>query len=178
MAKEFRYTSDKRTRWLTIMWISIAIGIVVATFTLLRGTYVHAWLLSLLTAVIALYILSIPRRISVDEHNLEIQCIVELTRIDVRDIRSIRKVAPSELKYLFPILGSYGFFGYYGYYLNLRKWDMVKVYASEWSHFVEIVDIYEQTYIVSSGDADELIEAVMQVKLLRAGEKNKKSQNS
>lgn len=175
MAKEFKYKRNRRTGVLTFVWIAVTVCVVIATFTLLRGTYVHAWLLSLLTAIIALYVLSIPRRISVDEHNLEIHCLVELTRIDVRDIQSIRKVAKAELKGLFPVMGSYGFFGYYGYYLNLRKWDMVKIYAGEWDNFVEIMDIYEQTYIVSCRQADELIEAVMQVKLLRAGEKANKS---
>lgn len=130
----------------------------------------HAWMLSILLGIVALYILSIPRSVSVDEHNLEIQCIVDMTRIDVRDIRSIRKVTTKEYKYLIPILGSYGFFGYYGYYLNLKGWDMVKVYAGEMDNLVEIVDIYEQTYIVSCREADSLIESVMQVKLIHAGD--------
>lgn len=171
MAKEFKYQRNKRTRTLTTIWIVVMAGIVLIALTLLDGTYIHAWLLSILAAILALYIMSIPRRISVDEDNIEIHCVVELTRIDVRDVRSIRKVESKDVKGLFPVFGCYGFFGYYGYYLSLRKWEIVKVYASEWDNLVEINDIYEETYLVSCGQADELIESVLQVKLLRTGER-------
>lgn len=171
MAKRFKHNRNKRTSTLTAIWSAIIVAIVAAILIFVEGGYLHAWLLSILVGILALYILSIPRRTSVDENNLEIQCVIELTRIDIRDIRSIRKVQAKEYKYLFPVIGSYGFFGYYGYFLNPKGWDMVKVYAGEWDNLVEIVDIYEQTYIISSRQADELIESVMQVKLMHAGKK-------
>ncbi len=171
MARKFKHDRNKRTARLTVLWTVFIVAIVAAVLIFGQESYLQGWLLSILVAVIALYVLSIPLGISVDEHNLEIHCVVELTRIDVRDILSIRKVTTTEYKYLFPILGSYGFFGYYGYYLNLKNWNIVKVYASEWAHFVEITDIYEQTYIVSNRRADELFESVEQVKLLHTGEK-------
>lgn len=175
MAKRFKHNRNKRTTILTAIWSAIIVTIVAAILVFVEGGYLHAWLLSILVGILALYILSIPRRTSVDENNLEIQCVVELTRIDIRDIRSIRKVQAKESKYLFPVIGSYGFFGYYGYFLNPKGWDMVKVYAGEWDNLVEIVDIYEQTYIISSRQADELIESVMQVKLMHAGKKAAKT---
>ncbi len=174
MARRFRHNRNKRTTVLTVIWSLFIAAIAAAILIFVHGGYLHAWLLSILVGITALYILSIPRRITVDESNLEIQCVVELTRIDIRDIRSIRKVSPNEYHYLFPVLGSFGFFGFYGYYLNFKGWDMVKVYAGEWAHLVEIIDIYEQTYIVSCREADELIESVMQVKLLHTGKKSEK----
>ena len=48
-------------------------------------------------------------------------------------------------------------FGYYGYYFDLKTFEKVVVYASEWKNLVEIVDIYEQRYYVSCTQADELV---------------------
>ena len=175
MATRFKHNRNKRTSILTAVWSAIIVGIVAGILIFVDGGYLHAWLLSILVGILALYILWIPRYTTIDENNLEIQCVVELTRIDIRDIRSIRKVQTQEYKYLFPVIGSYGFFGYYGYFLNLKGWDMVKVYAGEWDNLLEIVDIYEQTYLISSRQADALIESVMQVKLMHAGRKTAKN---
>lgn len=154
------------------MWICVIAIIAAGILIFAKDGFMRVWMFSMLAAITALFILSIPRSLTIDEQNFNIQCIVELTRIDVRDIRAIRKVDKKEYRYLFPVLGSYGFFGYYGYYLNLRDWDVIKVYAGEWDNFIEITDIYEQTYVISCPQADELIESVMQVKLLHTGRKS------
>jgi hypothetical protein len=57
-------------------------------------------------------------------------------------------------------MASFGLFGYYGYYLNLRTLDWVRVYASQWSNLVMIVDNCEQHYLVSTDDPDCLIAAI------------------
>ena len=128
--------------------------------------YLQAWLYSILIAIAALYVLSIPRYISVDDLHLEIHCMVEMTRIDIRDIATVRRVDAAQLRgKLWIVLGSYGFFGYFGYFFNWREWELVKTYATQWANFVEIEDIYEQKYIVSCPHADHLIETIMQAKL-------------
>lgn len=161
---------DKRTRWFTLGWVgAMAVAIVLPCF-LSDANYLNAWVISIMAAVVALFVLSIPRRILVDDQLLEIRCVVETTRIEIRDIASICKTTPDRYSRLWPVLGSYGFFGYYGYYFSFRRWEMVKVYATEWDNLVEIEDIYEDRYIVSCRDADGLIDAVMQAKLLQAGD--------
>ena len=54
-------------------------------------------------------------------------------------------------------IGGFGFFGYYGHFLDLRRFDRVKLYASEWKNFVEITDIYEDRLFVSCTEADRLV---------------------
>ena len=41
--------------------------------------------------------------------------------------------------------------------VDLKTFEKVVVYASEWKNLVEIVDIYEQRYYVSCTQADELV---------------------
>lgn len=166
MEVKFKYRCDKRCKWLTVVYI-VVITLGFASIIIFgKGGYAEAWLLSVLIAMLLLYVLSIPRYIKVDDENLEIQCIVEMTRIDIRDITEIHKVEPRAYRHrLFCLLGSYGFFGYYGYYFNFRTWEIMKVYAGERDYLVEIEDKYEQKYLVSCRDADRFIDAVMKAKL-------------
>lgn len=153
------YHLDRRTLRMSLI-ISIVLASAFAALAfLVNDGYLRAWLIALLSAVVILYILSIPRYISLHDGLLEIHCIVELTRIRVEDIASIRRVTREEIKPLL-LLGSYGFFGYYGYYADLHEWETLKIYATEWDNLVLIEDIYETRYLVSCRKADEIIAAV------------------
>jgi hypothetical protein len=153
------YRLDSRTRRVSLI-ISLALVLVLAALAVfVRDGYLRAWIIALLLAVVVLYILSIPRYLSLRDGLLEIHCVVELTRIRVEDITDICRVDRSELK-LVPLLGSYGFFGYYGYYIDLHQWETLKVYATEWDNLVLIKDIYETFYLVSCRQADKLVAAV------------------
>lgn len=166
---KFTYNLGRRAKRLSALYILFIVGLYVLVWFLGSDGYMHAWLFSLLTAVVALFVLSIPRYIKVDAEALEIHCVVEMTRIEIRDITSIRKIKRKDWKRIWPLLGSYGFFGYYGYYFDFKEWDMLKVYTAERKNLIEIEDIYEQRYIISCREGDKLINAVMQAKLLHAG---------
>ena len=155
-----KYRRDNPPRRLSLIISVLLLLVFAALVLLLTDLYLRAWLIAILLAVVVLYILSIPRYISLKGGVLEIHCVVELTRIEVDDILSIRRVSRDELK-LALLLGSYGFFGYYGYYADLRQWETIKVYATEWDNLILIQDIYETQFLVSCTDADRLIEAVM-----------------
>ena len=170
MEQRFKYKRDKRTKRLTWITSALVVAAFAAVALLVGEEYVRAWIIVLLFTLLLLYVLSIPRYIKVNREALEIHCVVEMTRIAVEDIRSVRKVTRVDTGRLLPALGSYGFFGYYGYYANLKRWEIVRVYASEWDNLVEIEDIYEDKYLVSCREADRLIEMVMQAKLINAGE--------
>lgn len=160
MTKQFRYRIDKRTKRLT--WIiSVLVLLLIGFFVLYsRSGYFPIWFSLFALTLLTLYILSIPRKITVTDDTFEIHCIVELTAIALDDIATIRKMEPAEMKFSFPVLAGYGFFGYYGYYYNFSEMSFFKVYASQWKNFVRIEDIYEDIYVVSCDDADELIALV------------------
>lgn len=101
--------------------------------------------------------LSIPRKIVVKKATVEILCLLDMTEIPRMEIASVQRVDPRQMRWVVPLFGGYGFFGYYGYYFDLKTFEKVVVYASEWKNLVEIVDIYEQRYYVSCTQADELV---------------------
>jgi hypothetical protein len=140
----------------------ITAGIVLlfaALVVFVNDPYLRAWLISIFLAVTLLYVLSIPRYISLADGILEIHCVVELTRIAVEDIQSIRKITPSEIRPLL-LLGSYGFFGYYGYFADLYRYETLKVYATEWQNLILIQDIYETRYLISCQNPEKLIKQI------------------
>ena len=156
----FRYTTDRRSRRLT--WIvGILVVVVAVCFYFVAGTaYLSAGFLTCAVALILLFVLSIPRYIRVSPEAFEIHCVVELTTIHMTDIKSVKRVWLEDMRPVWPLLGSYGFGGYFGYYLDCKNWEIVKLYASQWDHFVMIEDIYEDKYIVSCDRPDELIDAI------------------
>ena len=126
-------------------------------FHLYEGGYLSAWFTSFIVAIIALMALSIPRKIVVTEDRVEIRCLLDITEVRRDEIASVRRVEPGRMKWFIPLFGGYGFFGYYGHFLDLRRFDRVRLYASEWKNFVEITDIYEERLYVSCADADRLV---------------------
>lgn len=161
MTLKIKYKRDRLSRRITTVVIALVVlAVAYATYYFLHaGGYYPAWLTTFVLAVAALYILSIPRNIQLTDEALEIHCVVELSTIKRDNIRSA-KMVEGDHPHIFPLLGSYGFFGYYGYYLDYRRWEIVKLYASEWCNFVEIEDIYEQRYIISCSRAEELLERI------------------
>ncbi len=129
---------------------------------LYMGGFFSAWFVSFVMAIAALMILSIPRRIVLLENKLEIQCVFDITEIDIREIARIRKVSNRRLRWTMLLFGSSGFCGYYGKFFDLRETEIITIYSSEWNNFVEITDIYDSRTYVSCREADELIAAVRQ----------------
>lgn len=164
MKRSFEYKTDRSTIIRTILLCVLSVVIAVALFFLYRGGYLSAWFSSVIIAIVALMTLSIPRRIVVLDHTLEIQCISDITEINLREIASVRRVDRRRMRWIVPLFGGIGFFGYYGKYFDLKEFDTVNMYASEWNNFVEITDIYDSRTYVSCRGADDLIAAIVQAK--------------
>lgn len=163
MKSSFNYHFNRRTITITILSLLLcAIGAALL-YILYKGGFFSAWFVSFVMAVAALMILSIPRRIVLLENKLEIQCVFDITEMDMLEIARIRKVSNRRLKWTMLLFGSSGFCGYYGKYFDLKEFEVVTIYASEWDNFVEITDIYDSRIYVSCREADELIAAVRQI---------------
>ena len=129
-------------------------------YMLYMGGFFSAWFVSFVMAIFALMVLSIPRRIILLDNKLEIQCVFDITEIDLQEISRIRKVSNRRLRWTMLLFGSSGFCGYYGKFFDLKEFEVITIYSSEWNNFVEITDIYDARIYVSCRDADELIAAV------------------
>ena len=160
MEKIYKYRLGKRVIYTSILYLSAFVGVSVLLAFVYEGGYISAWFISLILAVLALMVLSIPRRIVVDEEGIEIQCIAEDTTLVYEDIASIRKVEKREMRACLPIFAALGFFGHYGRFLNLRTMEFVHIYASRWGKFVEITDIDGNKYYISCEERSDIIKRV------------------
>lgn len=160
MRSSFRYHFDRRTIIVSILALVLCAGGAVLLYMLYMGGFFSAWFVSFVMAIFALMILSIPRRIILLDNKLEIQCVFDITEIDLQEISRIRKVSNRRLRWTMLLFGSSGFCGYYGKFFDLKEFEIITIYSSEWNNFVEITDIYDSRIYVSCRDADELIAAV------------------
>lgn len=160
MMQEYKYRANYGTWHWSVIHIIGFVAVAAAFVHMYDGGYMVAWFISFLVALIGLMILSIPRKIVLTSKSVEICCVSDRTSITYNDIVSVRAVQRREMRWFVPIFAAMGFFGFYGYFLNLRRLDLVKVYASKWDDFVEITDIFDDKYYVSCDRRDELVAAV------------------
>lgn len=161
MEQVFKYHFRRRTIYLSILYVVAFVLLGWLLFHLYEGGYLSAWFTSFIVALIALMSLSIPQRIVVTPDRLEVRCLLDITEIPRETIASVRRVDAKRMKWFFPLFGGYGFFGYYGHFLDLKNFEHVRVYATEWKNFVEITDIYEDRLFVSCSDPDALVESLL-----------------
>lgn len=157
MKSTYYYRFDRRTIYWTLIYIVIFVVLGLLLYRLYEGGYLSAWFTSFIVALVALMSLSIPRRIVVTDEKIEVRCLLDITEIRRAEIASVRRVDVARMKWFLPVFGGCGFFGYYGHFIDLRRFERVRLYASEWKNFVEIVDIYEERLYVSCKDADRLV---------------------
>lgn len=153
----FKYKNGRYTLYWTAVYIIVIVLLAAVLMQLYEGGYVSAWFGSFIVALVALMLMSVPRKIVVTEQSLQIRCVLDITEIALSEISSVRAVSRKEMGWKFPIFGSVGFFGYFGRFIDFKRFRMVEIYATEWGNFVEIRTIYEDTYYVSSHERDRLI---------------------
>lgn len=166
MKRSFNYNFNRRTKIHTAITLLLVAIIAAVLYYLYTGGFFSAWFISVVLALVALMVLSIPRRVVLLDNRLEIQCISDITEFDIQEIASLRKVSNKEMRWIIRIFGSAGFFGYYGKFFDIKEFDIVNIYASEWDNFVEITDIYDTRTYISCREADNFINTILQAKEL------------
>ena len=146
MEKTYKYRFSRRAIYWTLVYLVVFVLLGWLLYHLYEGGYLSAWFTSFIVALI---------------EKVEVRCLLDITEIRRDEIASVRRVDPRRMKWFFPVFGGCGFFGYYGHFLDLRRFERVKLYASEWKNFVEITDIYEDRLYVSCSDAGRLVEELM-----------------
>lgn len=152
----FKYHIDRRTIVYTVLTFVVFIAVAVALLLLYTGGFFSAWFISLVLAMIALMVLSVPRKIVVTDEALEIRCVSDITVIELREIASVQLLTKNRMHGVMPIFGAVGFFGYYGKFFDFKELETITIYSSEWNNFVEITDIYDYRTIVSCRDGEAL----------------------
>lgn len=153
----YRFRLDRRTWYLSAAYLLVYAALGVLLYLLYEGGFMSAWFTSFVAALAALMALSIPTKVVVTADTVEIRCLCDFTELRRDEIASVEAVPNEEMKWHIPLLGGYGFFGYYGHYMDLRRFERVKIYASEWRNFVRITDIYDDSVIISCRNAKALV---------------------
>lgn len=159
-SQRYKFHGDRRTYYWTLLHIVVFVTLGIGFYMLYEGGFISAWFTSFVVGLVLLMSLSIPRFIEVNDGSVSINCLLDVTEIMIDEIASIEKVSPRKIGWVFPIFAGNGFFGYYGHFFDLKSFQRVVIYASEWRYMVEIVDIYEDHYYVSCRERDKLIAEV------------------
>lgn len=160
----FKNRFDRRSKWITIVAALSVVALGVWIYLRSESSFFPAWVTVLFAAIVLLLAMSIPRFVEITHSAIEVHCLIEITHIPVEEIKSVKLLEQQHMRWCIPIAGVFGIFGYYGYYLNLREWDMFKLYAKGWKNFVAIENIYEQTVVVSVSDPIAFIEGIEALK--------------
>ncbi len=150
----YKFRRSNRSIYFTIAVLILGILGFLFLLTSSSGTYLSAWYLSLVIALLLTFILSFPRHIELSDNYIDIHCVLEVTSIAYDDIVRACKIRPYVVKYHFPIMGSYGFGGYFGYYFNIRQLKVVRFHATNLKSLIAIEDVYSDIYIISCEDRD------------------------
>ena len=158
--ERFSMHTDKRARWTTsVFFVLLAAGLALVFYTS-GGSYLPAWVSTLVASIALLGVLSIPRHALVTPFSVEVHCLVEVTRVAFSDIERVKLLENREMRWTVPFFGVYGLFGYYGYFLDLRKMRTVRVYGRRWSNFVLVEDRFARRLVVSVDDPQALVRTI------------------
>ncbi len=156
----YKFRRDRITAYLTSLYILLFLCALVLFVGFYDGGLFSAWLVSIVVAIVLLTLLSVPRDVEVSQGGVKINCLLDITEIDIANITSARAISTRELGVLVPMFGGFGLFGYYGHYFDFRHFRRVVIYTSEWRNLVEIVDIYEDHYYISCRDREAFLREI------------------
>lgn len=162
---KFRYGGfDGRVWWVSALCLLLTGGFVAALWMTAGGAYyLAAWVSMACAVIIALCLLSVPRRIIVGEETVELRCLVETTYIPLASIVDVEVLESGALRGKIPLVGIYGFWGYYGRYLDIRKWRIYRVYATRRNRSV-VVHTTKRRYVVSCGAPEMMRQMIVNAK--------------
>lgn len=157
---KFLMTYDKRTRYLTALFIGVIVVVLTYFFISSGGSYLPAWLTILGVAIALLAVLSVPRHVIVSPQAVEIHCVLELIEIKFSQIERIKLLERRDMKWCVPFFGICGIFGYFGYYVNLRQMRTFRLYTRKWNNFIMIEDRDGNRFVFSVENPEQLIETL------------------
>lgn len=155
---------DKLATVITLALAVLVVGLCVTLFAASHGAlYIAAWTTSVVLALVALCVLSWPRRIIVDEEKVELRCVVESSYIKMSSIVDVEVVGKRGLAGKIPLPGVFGFGGYYGFWIDLKTKRVYRTYMTSRSNCV-VIHTSHRRYLVSCDQPEELRSHILATK--------------
>ncbi|MFI3262702.1 MAG: PH domain-containing protein [Rikenellaceae bacterium] len=155
---KFVNRSSKFVKRFTLIIFLLFIVFFVVAFVINNGTYLIAWIFSLVLATLIIAILSFPKNLTLTEDELVINCVLETRVISLSEIKRIHTINRYRLKSTIPTFGSYGFGGYFGIYFDLIHFRKLRLFATNLQNLVYVQTIYKDHFILSCENSNLLIE--------------------
>ncbi len=161
MKVTFRYGGfDGRVWCVSLLSLLVTGGACAWLFLTAGGAYyIAAWVTMVVVAIMALCLLSVPRRIILSEKELELRCLVESIYIPLDKIVDVAEVERGAFGWKIPLVGVAGFWGYYGRWLDVKSWRIHRVCATRRSGCVAIHTTHHR-YLVSC-NSPQLLRALL-----------------
>lgn len=132
--------------------------------------YIAAWGTSVVVAIVALCLLSLPRRIILSDEELELRCLMETTYIPLRSVVDVKVMGSEGLKGKVPVLGLGGLGGYLGFWVDTKSWRLYRTYVTS-RHKCVAIHTSRHRYMVSCGAAE-----LLRTQILAAKARNSKEE--
>lgn len=171
MNVKFKYGGfDSRVWWISAACTLLTGGALAALWMTADGAYyLAAWVSMACAVMVALCLLSVPRRIIVGEQEVELRCLVETTYIPLSSIADVEILEGNGLRKRIPLMGVYGFWGYYGRYIDLSTGKLHRVYATRRTRCVAI-HTSRRRYVISCGAPEMLRQMILNAQRRNAKE--------
>lgn len=165
MTLKFRYGGlDVRAWIISTLVLAALVCLCLWLFTKAEGAlYVAAWSSSIVVAIVALCLLSLPRRIILTDEELELRCLVETTYIPLRSVVDVKVVGSEGLKGKMPVVGLYGFLGYLGFWIDVKSGRVYRTYVTN-RHQCVAIHTSRYRYTVSCDSAELLRTQILAAK--------------
>lgn len=155
---------DRLSRLITIAVVVVLLVVCLSLFATSHGaTYLAAWTTSVAVAVVALCMLSWPRRIIIDDEKVELRCLVESSYIQMSSIVDVETIEGRGLAGKIPLLGIFGFGGYYGFWLDLATRKIYRTYVTSRTNCV-VIHTSHRRYLVSCAAPEMLRSLILATK--------------
>ncbi len=159
-AQRYRMRRDLLSRILTLLFATMAALVVAYFFLYSSGSYLPAWLTILGVTIALIALIQIPRAVVISTNYIEVMCVLKVVRIAKDEITEISQLPAKYSKWLLPIpiLSVWGIPAYFGIYLDIKRFRVVRLYATERRNLVLIKRNGRSNTIISIDRPSHLIE--------------------
>ncbi|MFI3315622.1 MAG: PH domain-containing protein [Rikenellaceae bacterium] len=157
---KYKFARSGFCKFVTTIIMLIVVGLFIYFLLSSSGSYISAWYLSLAVSILLIFIISFPLNIKLDNREVEIHGVLEVTTIPLANIKRVYRLESYRMMWIIPLCGSYGFGGFFGYYFDIKNLRLVSLCATKLSNMFVIEDIFNEKYILSAPNATNLIAAI------------------
>lgn len=157
----FCYHRSKFVRNFSIIILSLVFLLSLYFILFVNSGYLKWWVPFFSLVILSLGAISSPVAISIGKKEIELHCLLEVTRINISSIEHVYSLNSTYARiYIIPIMTTFGFLGYNGRYYDIKHQRWVKMVSSEHNNLIMIECIGRKSYIISATEREKVINII------------------